>query len=130
MLSHIRSFFCHTTQVLLLFALTSCGSTWVQYQQRKVGLTTQLATGKISGRIYDQKLAELEKWYARGGRTSSGSGRRSGSGTTKSSDGNKSEASTTKSSSPSASGLNKLNAHSSDSMQDVTRKTKSGINEF
>ena len=129
MFRHIRSFSCQATLLLLLFAITSCGSLWVQYQQRKVSLSTQLATGKITGRIYDQKMAELEKWYERGGRTSSGS-RRKSNNTTKSVDDSISESSAPAYSAPGNSNLNTSHPLSNDGMHDVTRKTKSGLNEF
>ncbi|WP_395753809.1 hypothetical protein [Prosthecobacter sp.] len=130
MCSRICSFFRHSTLLLLLFALTSCGSLWVQYQQRKVSLQTQMATGRITRRVYNQKIAELEKWYERGGHTSSSSGRKSGSSTKKASDSASTETSPIMSSSPSSSSSNGAYPRSTDGMHDVTRKTKSGINEF
>ena len=100
-----------TLMLVTLLAVTSCGSLWAQYQQRKMELVTQLASGRISKRTYDQKMAELERWYERGGRSYAGSGRKS-------------------SKSASSSTASTPYPRSSDGVNDIARKKKSGISEF
>lgn len=118
-----------TLMLVTLLVVTSCGSLWAQYQQRKMEIVTQLASGRISKRTYDQKMADLERWYERGGRSYAGSGRKS-SKSASSSGGNTKGETSASSSEPATSTASTPYPRSSDGVNDIARKKKSGISEF
>lgn len=113
------------------FALTSCGSLWAQYQAKRLDLRTQLASGKISQRTYDQRMAELDRWYENGGRTPTRRRSSSGSSASKSST-TKTEntGGETHSDYTPTSTADKPYPRSTDDIHDVGRREKSGLDEF
>lgn len=121
--------FCLLTTLLCCAA--SCTSLWGQYQQRKIEYISQLATKQITKSTYDRRMAELERWYANGGRTytrsrsSSSSTKKKAAETPAASESN----SSTASSEPATSTADTPYPRSS-GIDQIERKKKSGINEF
>ncbi|HEY1049829.1 MAG TPA: hypothetical protein VGE39_08745 [Prosthecobacter sp.] len=117
-----------------LFFVTSCGSLWAQYQQKKLDLMSQLATKQISKSTFDRKMAELDKWYANGGSNYAGRRTRSsGSSSTKkssSSGGADSSSHTPPPNDGPATSTADTPYPRAGGIDQISRRNKSGINEF